>query len=223
MSTYGELRSRLSQQFPGIRLGMWDGWIADRYVQILDRLDWSRAEKQTALETAAEQSIYALPADCRILQSICSPDTGRPLDRISRAKLDEIDAGRTMSGSPQAFAPAMDDASDPPRMQVELWPIPTAVIELSLSYTAEAPALSGTSVSLLPWVRPAALFASSAQDACMFLAQETPGFLALADRWGERFESAVSDMTRTECANRPAEQMRMANRFTRHRARRWQR
>ena len=42
MSTFGELRFRLSKLVPGVDLDLLDGWIMDRYQEILDVLPWSR-------------------------------------------------------------------------------------------------------------------------------------------------------------------------------------
>lgn len=220
--TYGDIRFRLAQQFPGLT-DLLDGWIADRYAAILDRLDWDRRRVQSTLETTAAQAVYALPADCKILEGIRSPQTGRPLDRVSRERLNEMDAARAATGHPTHYAPYMEDESDPPRMQVELWPTPDAEVDLPLEYIEEAPSLSATSVTMLPWVRPAALIAGVSADACLHLAKEQPGMLVLVDRYERRFESAVADMERTACLEQPSEQIRMADRFTRHRARRWTR
>ena len=54
MSTYGEIRFRLSKLIPGVDLDLLDGWIQDRYQQILDRLDWKRLEVVTTLSTEPE-------------------------------------------------------------------------------------------------------------------------------------------------------------------------
>jgi len=54
MSSYGEIRFRLSKLIPGVDLDVLDGWIQDRYQQILDRLDWRRLEVVTTLSTEPE-------------------------------------------------------------------------------------------------------------------------------------------------------------------------
>ncbi len=54
MSTYGDIRFRLAKLVPGIDLDLWDGWIADRYQEILNRLPWQRAATNFSLQTVAE-------------------------------------------------------------------------------------------------------------------------------------------------------------------------
>jgi len=54
--TYGQLRMRLAQQFPGVSLDLIDGWIADRYQEILGELPWSRLQIQSVLEVPAAYS-----------------------------------------------------------------------------------------------------------------------------------------------------------------------
>ena len=56
MATYGEIRFRLSKlaRAQGVDLDLLDGWIQDRYLEILDALPWQRLEKQATLQTTAE-------------------------------------------------------------------------------------------------------------------------------------------------------------------------
>lgn len=54
MSTYGDIRFRLSKLVPGIDLDLWDGWIADRYQEVLNRLPWQRADANFSVQTMAE-------------------------------------------------------------------------------------------------------------------------------------------------------------------------
>lgn len=169
------------------------------------------------------QNVYTLPAACKILDEIRSFQLDLPLEKVSLTKLNEIDPSRNSYGDPEKFALWMEDTSDPPQMRVELWPIPEDSHGLPYLYTAEAPTLTGTSTTILPWVRPAALIEGISADACMLLAQKEPAYLAIADRHELRFEARVLDMIRTESRSRGAEQLGMADRFVRHRQRRWTR
>jgi len=54
MATYGEIRRELVQLCAGSRLDQIDGWIRDRYIEILDALDWTRLQKTVALSLPAE-------------------------------------------------------------------------------------------------------------------------------------------------------------------------
>lgn len=49
--TYGALRLRLSKLLPGIDLELIDGWIQDRYTEILDLIPWKRQEKEIILQS----------------------------------------------------------------------------------------------------------------------------------------------------------------------------
>lgn len=51
--TYGQLRYRLAKTAPGVDLDLIDGWIRDRYTEILDVLPWRRTEAE---------SVYPWPA-----------------------------------------------------------------------------------------------------------------------------------------------------------------
>lgn len=47
--SFGDIKLRLVKQFPGVDPELLDGWIFDRYQQILDRLPWQRLDAQWAL------------------------------------------------------------------------------------------------------------------------------------------------------------------------------
>lgn len=57
MSTFGEVRFRLSKLLPGIDHDILDGWITDRYTAILEKLDWQRSEIQGVLQTVAPYEV----------------------------------------------------------------------------------------------------------------------------------------------------------------------
>jgi len=51
--TYGDLKLRLTQAFPGVSLDLIEGWINDRYKEILAEITWSRMDVMAVLETTA--------------------------------------------------------------------------------------------------------------------------------------------------------------------------
>lgn len=51
--TIGTLKFRLTKMFPGVDIDVIEGFIADRYSEILHELPWSRLEKTTILQTTA--------------------------------------------------------------------------------------------------------------------------------------------------------------------------
>jgi hypothetical protein len=54
--TYGQLKKRLVAAFPGISLDLIEGWINDRYAEILGELPWTRLNLQANLQTIAPYS-----------------------------------------------------------------------------------------------------------------------------------------------------------------------
>lgn len=104
------------------------------------------------------QHVYVMPADCRMLENTAfSGFTFGPLDRMARNQLNATSPNRITYGTPMLWASYMDDNSTPPRIQVELYPVPDSVLSIPFTYVAEAPALSGTSITMLPWVQTSAL------------------------------------------------------------------
>jgi len=60
--TYGQLRLQIKQQAPGVSLELIDGWFADRYTEILDRLDWTRSEARVFRQIAVSYAVGTLTA-----------------------------------------------------------------------------------------------------------------------------------------------------------------
>lgn len=52
--TFGELRFLLSKQYPGVDLDVLDGWLQDRYRQVLQRVSWQRLEMRSLVSLVAE-------------------------------------------------------------------------------------------------------------------------------------------------------------------------
>lgn len=280
--TYGELRFRLTKLAPGVDPDLIEGWIDDRYMEILDRLSWTRLRVESVLQTVAPyatgtvsmtnglntvalaggawssamtgrafrvdgqqeyyeftrtgalagtldrvyegetaaglayrifQNIYPLPAALRILEEIRSFTLG-PLDKFSKAQLNASVPSRPAYGVPRVWTPYMDDSSDPPQPQVELYPIPDAAIGLPFSYIADKAALSAgaATATLLPWLRPAAMVAGCEASILRHLKEWIGARLA-----GEEFERQISLMLNNEAKMKGPTRIRMASRFTRHR------
>lgn len=233
--TYGQIRLRLSKLAPGIDLELLDGWIQDRYTEILDALPWKRLEGESVFQSPAsyavgtvsatqgssaiagvgttwtaamnglmtrinngaeyynftyvsattatldrpfeqvsgtgfayriDQAVFLLPAACRVLRAILPfHNRRRPLQMISPAELDRLAPQRTTYGTPVYAAASWDSYTDPPVMQVELYPVPSNpdsvgnTLSWMVDYIYDPAGLnpSLTSTNMLPWVRPAAL------------------------------------------------------------------
>lgn len=53
MATLGDIRFRITKAFPGLDQDLVDGWINDRYTEILDALPWKRLEQTAVIQTIA--------------------------------------------------------------------------------------------------------------------------------------------------------------------------
>lgn len=159
------------------------------------------------------QSVYPLPADCRILEDVRSLDPPGGLGRFSRSQLDASFPNRPATGNPAIWAPYMDDTSDPPRMQVELYPIPDAAKGLPITYVADQAALSAgtTSATLLPWLRPAALVAGVWANILAHREDYVGAQFSEA-----RFDKLVAGMALADARRKGPVRIKMADRFTRH-------
>lgn len=60
--TYGGLKLRLTQMFPGISLDLIEGWCNDRYQEIMAELPWTRENVQAVLQTRAPYSTGTVEA-----------------------------------------------------------------------------------------------------------------------------------------------------------------
>ena len=228
--TYGDVKFRLVKAFPGVDADLIEGWISDRYYEILAVLPWTRLSVEAVLQTTAPyatgtvavtlgsanitltsgtwttgmsgrafrvgtrnefyeflyvsattatldrvyegptaaaagyqifQHVYPLPTDCRLLEddAFNTFELGE-IRRMSRGQLNASQPFSNSYGTPQIWASYMEDGSTPPRMQIELYPIPNLAVGIPFNYVAEGPALTDTSQILQVWMQPAALIES---------------------------------------------------------------
>jgi hypothetical protein len=225
--TYGSLKFRLTKAFPGVDSDLIEGWIADRYAQILAELPGTRTNVQGILRTTAPyttgtvaltqgsaaisltggtwltgmtgrafrvgtqdefyeftwvsastatldrvyegttdaaaeytifQAVYPMPADCRMLEDDAfSTFSMGQMTRFSRSELNASHPYRGEYDTPRMWCLYMEDASTPPRMQVELYPIPDAAIGIPFTYIADGTELTDTQQIIQVWIQPAAL------------------------------------------------------------------
>lgn len=278
--TYGDMKMRFTQMFPSISLDLIEGWIGDRYAEVLGELPWSRLNAQAVLSTTApyatgtvtltlgsnavtglgttwvtgmsglafrvtgrdefyqftylsgttgtldrtyagpsaagagysiSQSVYVLPADCRMLDD----NAFQPLTRTTHAQLDQSDPLRKLNGKPAFWLSYMDDNSTPPRMQVAVWPNPDALYSLPFTYAADAGDLASTTTALQVWIQPAALIEGV-----------TARIKAhLKDYNGAQFhtvlaKAALGNMRTSEAQGMAPAQMALDSYYTAHRRRR---
>lgn len=279
--TYGSLKLRLTQMFPSVSLDLIEGFINDRYAQILGELPWSRMNVESRLVTTAPyttgtvavtfgsqsvtltsgtwtaamsglgfkvtgrnefyefsfstattgtidrpyegttsaaasyqifQSVYPLPSDCVMLQDEAFPG-------LLRFNHNDWSYRRTCSlSTPTRWSTYMEDGSTPPRLQVELWPVPSTAVGLPFTYVADATALTGTSTIIKAWIEPTALIEGVVASVKRYLGDYAGAQLATVEA-----ERALSGMRKTEARGLPAAQLTLATHYTSHRSRRWQR
>jgi hypothetical protein len=58
--TYGDIKFRLTKAFPGVDLDLIEGWINDRYAEILGELPWQRQNVKSVLVTLASYTTGAV-------------------------------------------------------------------------------------------------------------------------------------------------------------------
>lgn len=275
--TYGQLKFRMTQMFPSVSLDLIEGWIGDRYAEILGELPWSRLTVFAQLLTSAPytvgtvsltagstaitltagtwtagmtgrafratgrsefyeftcgsaatatldrpyegptslaagysifQSVYPLPADCVLLQD----NAFAGLRRFDHSGM----PGSRETGTPNTWASYMDDGSTPPRMQVELSPIPDKAIGIAYSYMADAAPLTATSRILQVWMDPAAMVEGVVSKIKRYLKDYVGAQMADVDA-----KRGLDGMREAEARGMAPAQMKLDSYYTSHRSKRW--
>jgi hypothetical protein len=173
-----------------------------------------------AAEYRIYQAVYSLPADLALLKSMRVLDRPRDLDQVSQERLDEMDASRLAHGTPQRYAPHMDDLSDPPRRQVELHPAPDAAVAIPFWFTQD-PALfevTATASYVAAWLNPDAIY-HGVEAEVRRLEKDYAGFTAAESL----FNVDLAEMFGAEARRTGPAGIKMAARYTRQNRRRWQR
>lgn len=167
-------------------------------------------ENITAGGYSIYKSIYALASLVADLESIRDTEQGVDLDQMGREKLDEIDPSRIQVGEPLAWAFAEDTAAG--LVQVELWPIPETAKSLFYRFRNYLARLSATADTLPDWISTECLQAGVEADLYALVGNIQMKQMKEAD-----FMLMLSEMAAEDCRRRQPEQMRMEDRFTRHR------
>jgi len=203
--TYGQIKLRLTQAFPGVSLDLIEGWINDRYQEILGELPWTRLTVQTVITTFAGQAVYTLPSNCGLLREDAFPT----MTRFSFTALTAGDPTNSQTGEPLAWASCMDDNSTPPNMQVQVYPVPDGSYTLPLEYEMEVVPLNGTSTILQAWVQPSALIEGATAKIKAHLKDYTGAQFHIATG-----EAALKKMRKVDAQNMGLMQMRIDPYFT---------
>lgn len=167
----------------------------------------------SGLSYRIDQNIFLLPADCRIVRGVRSFHPSRDLKLISPGELNRIAPGRHEYGTPRYAVQTWDANTDPPIMQLELSPIPSSpdplgnTLSFAVDYIYDQADINPTqtSVSLLPWARPAALVKGVQAEIAAW--QEK---LTLAQAHETKFIALVKQMARINALQRGPQAMTLA-------------
>lgn len=144
-----------------------------------------------------DQNIFLLPSNARVLRGSRSFHPPTSIEIITPGEMNRLFPGRLTYGTPKYCAQTWDSNSNPPQLQVEFYPIPDSpdsmgnTLSYSVDYIYDPSDIdpTQTSVTLLPWARPAAIIYGVLAD-CAEEAKDYP----LADRREARFKELVTDM-----------------------------
>lgn len=166
------------------------------------------------------QHVYPMPANCRILADDAFSTTGiGPLSRLSRGQLNLGAPTRAEYGTPQIWSSYMDDSSTPPRMQVELYPIPDTAVGIPFEYTAEASVPATSGASFLPWMEPASALVEGVIAKIKAHLKDYTG----AQLHGMMAEKALERMRMNEAARMGPAQLTLDPFYSSYRTKRWTR
>jgi hypothetical protein len=165
------------------------------------------------------QNVYALPADCRAVESILDAATAYPLQAMTQAQLDASAGPRTMVEDPQIYAVAEDSpevyAGAPTLHQVELYPPPQRARGYTVEYLRAAYGFDGTNLaaSPLPFVSQSILLFGVRADIAVW-----QGKLPAAQAYELKYQEELKRLLMIEHSQRRSKpKFVMADRFTRHR------
>ena len=165
------------------------------------------------------QNLYSLNAEVGQIQEIVDLTTGKPLERVNIQWLANAFPERATVGPPKVWAPAGRDSND--IQQIELYPVQDAIRSYEYRYIQEAPYVEGGDAALVPQVFESLLrhgwlanywsWRSRQDDAT---GQENAWF-------GQEellFQKELNEMVARESQNMLPQKLKLARRFTRHRA-----
>jgi len=167
-----------------------------------------------ALTYRIDQPVYVMPSNCRIIRAVAPMhDRLKPLELITPAELDRRCISRNEYGVPRYAVPHWDNFSDPPRMQLELFPIPDSpnsageIPSWAVDYVFDQAELDPdvTGKTLLPWVRPAAIL-----EGVLAKVRRHEEKIQLAQEHERQFEKLVKAMMMTNALQRGPQEIRLA-------------
>jgi hypothetical protein len=208
--TFGQIRLQSQKWGPGIDLDLLDQFITGRYSMILDAHPWKALETpgtiSTTVGTAGARALYKLPADLKILLEVNNSVGNFPMRPYTQQEMNLLYPGRldlALTGNaPGTFIYSMaeDDNSSPPLHQVELYPIPNAIVSHPIRYIVNPPTFNPqqTTLSPLPWIPSQVLINGIRADICAYL-KDYNGMNAFE----VLFTTGLNEMLRVELHRQP--------------------
>jgi len=170
-----------------------------------------------------DQAVYLLPSNARILRQVTPlHDRERPIPIVPPSELNRLAGTRNSYGTPIWAAQTWDSTSDPPLLQVELYPIPDCpnsssnLLSWAINYIYDQTELDpdGTGVTLKPFVRPSCLIEGVKADA-MRPRPNWPGDPNAAQAYEQEYEKLLGQMQMINAQQRGPQQIQFADNLKR--------
>jgi hypothetical protein len=167
---------------------------------------------------------YPLPADCKRVISVLSADDGFPLRGLSTRSLDAAVGWRDVIGLPEAWdvRPSPEALDGGTTWQIEFFPLAEYQKGYLVRYERSANAFTGsnTSTTPLPFVSDAVLL-SGARALAYADAGKKGEYAQQISFYNAKFADELNTMCKADRRREPVRPFEMADRFTRHRLRRY--
>ena len=165
-----------------------------------------------------DQAVFLLPSNCRILRQVRPlHNRERPLEMVSPAELNRISSSRNLYGTPAYACQTWDSFSDPPQMQVELFPVPDVpdsssnLLSWGIDYIFEEAELDvdGTTATLKPFARPSAIMSGVSADA-MRPRPQWEGNISAAELYEADYDKLVEQQLMINAQQRGPKRIQLA-------------
>jgi hypothetical protein len=226
--TAGLVQVTLGSQTVTLTGGTWDSTMGGRGFRVSPRTEFYEFTYVSATSGSLDrpyegptsttagyqifQNVYPLPANCRLLNDDAFTSRLGQMQRTTHGQLEQTAPWRTVNGIPLFWASYMDDNSTPPRMQVELYPIPEIAVGLPFSYVADADPLSATNFAFQVWMQPAAMLEGVTAKIKAYLKDYTGAAMHMSNA-----KLALLNMLSSEAQGMAPASMQLDPYFTRHR------
>ena len=151
--TFTEIYTAAADQFGDtsaamiVRIKRYINWSQQDVCARLDTGDF--LYKASTIATVAATKLYSLASDAEKVMDITISGAKWLLDHVTREDLDNLDPARTATGTPYYWTEAGRDASG--YLQIELYPVPDAIVTLGYNYRKASTDLSNDSdKSIIP-------------------------------------------------------------------------